>query len=103
MVTAPPTVASPATTRTSNGHNNAVANDVRDSFDNSKRPSRLRRRLARIVRFTGTPKAIVRGESAKLSYKLENAERASIDPSIGEVDSAEGILVFHRWSEPNIR
>ena len=47
---------------------------------------------ARIVRFTGTPATIVRGESAKLSYKLENAERASIDPSIGEVDSIEGNL-----------
>jgi hypothetical protein len=46
--------------------------------------------LARIVRFTGTPTTIVRGESAKLSYKLENAERASIDPSVGEVDSVEG-------------
>ncbi|HEU0207466.1 MAG TPA: toll/interleukin-1 receptor domain-containing protein [Candidatus Udaeobacter sp.] len=45
---------------------------------------------ARIVRFTGTPTTIVRGESAKLSYKLENAERASIDPSVGEVDSVEG-------------
>ena len=48
--------------------------------------------MARIVRFTGTPTTIVRGESAKLSYKLENAERASIDPSVGEVDSAEGNL-----------
>ena len=47
---------------------------------------------ARIVRFTGTPATIVRGESAKLSYKLENAERASIDPSVGEVDSVEGHL-----------
>ena len=45
---------------------------------------------ARIVRFTGTPTTIVRGESAKLSYNLENAERASIDPSVGEVDSVEG-------------
>ena len=45
-----------------------------------------------IVRFTGTPTTIVRGESAKLSYKLENAERASIDPSVGEVDSIEGNL-----------
>jgi hypothetical protein len=26
----------------------------------------------------------------KLSYKLENAEHASIDPSVGEVDSIEG-------------
>jgi hypothetical protein len=47
---------------------------------------------ARIVRFTGTPTTIVRGESAKLSYKLENVERASIDPSVGEVDSVEGNL-----------
>ena len=47
---------------------------------------------ARIVRFSGTPTTIVRGESAKLSYKLENAERASIDPSVGEVDSVEGNL-----------
>jgi hypothetical protein len=47
---------------------------------------------ARIVRFTGTPTTIVRRESAKLSYKLENAERASIDPSVGEVDSVEGNL-----------
>jgi hypothetical protein len=48
--------------------------------------------VARIVRFTGTPTAIVRGESVKLSYKLENAEHASIDPSVGKVDSAEGNL-----------
>ena len=48
--------------------------------------------MARIVRFTGTPTTIVRGESAKLSYKLENAKRASIDPSVGEVDSVEGNL-----------
>jgi nucleoside-triphosphatase THEP1 len=47
---------------------------------------------ARIVRFTGSPTTIVRGESAKLSYKLENAERASIDPSVGEVNSIEGNL-----------
>jgi hypothetical protein len=46
--------------------------------------------LARIVKFTGTPTTIVRGESAKLSYKLENAERASIDPPVGEVDLIEG-------------
>jgi hypothetical protein len=46
--------------------------------------------LARIVRFTGTPTTVVRGESAKLSYKLENAEHASIDPSVGEVDLVEG-------------
>jgi hypothetical protein len=48
--------------------------------------------VARIVRFTGTPTTIVRGESAKLSYKLENAEHASIDPSVGTVDSTEGNL-----------
>jgi hypothetical protein len=48
--------------------------------------------VARIVRFTGTPITIVRGESAKLSYKLENAEHASIDPSVGKVDSTEGNL-----------
>jgi TIR domain. len=48
--------------------------------------------VARIVRFTGTPTTIVRGESAKLSYKLENAEHASIDPSVGKVDSTEGNL-----------
>ena len=48
--------------------------------------------LARIVRFTGTPTTIVRGESAKLSYKLENAEHASIDPLVGKVDSTEGNL-----------
>jgi TIR domain len=47
---------------------------------------------ARIVIFSVTPATIVRGESAKLSYKLENAERASIDPSLGEVDSIEGNL-----------
>ncbi len=47
---------------------------------------------ARIVKFTATPTTIVRGESAKLSYKLENAERASIDPSVGEIDSVEGNL-----------
>jgi TIR domain len=47
---------------------------------------------ARIVRFTGTPTTIERGERAKLSYKLENAERASIDPSVGEVDLIEGNL-----------
>jgi hypothetical protein len=46
----------------------------------------------RIVKFTATPTTIVRGESAKLSYKLENAERASIDPSVGDVDSIEGNL-----------
>jgi TIR domain len=48
--------------------------------------------LARIVRFTGTPTTIVRGESAKLSYKLENAKHASIDPLVGKVDSTEGNL-----------
>ena len=48
--------------------------------------------MARIVRFTGTPTTIVRGDSAKLSYKLENAEHASIDPSVGKVDSTEGNL-----------
>jgi hypothetical protein len=48
--------------------------------------------VARIVRFTGTPTTIVRGESVKLSYKLENAEHASIDPSVGKVDSTEGNL-----------
>ena len=48
--------------------------------------------VARIVRFTGTPTTIVRGESAKLSYKLENAEHASIDPLVGKVDSTEGNL-----------
>ena len=48
--------------------------------------------MARIVRFAGTPTTIVRGESAKLSYKLENAEHASIDPSVGKVDSTEGNL-----------
>lgn len=48
--------------------------------------------VARIVRFTGTPTTIVRGDSAKLSYKLENAEHASIDPSVGKVDSTEGNL-----------
>jgi TIR domain len=46
----------------------------------------------RIVRFTGTPTAIVRGESARLSYRLENAERASIDPSLGEIGPTEGDL-----------
>jgi TIR domain len=50
------------------------------------------RLLARIVKFTGTPTTIVRGERAKLSYKLENAEHASIDPSVGKVDSTEGNL-----------
>jgi TIR domain len=48
--------------------------------------------LVRIVRFTGTRTAIVRGESARLSYRLENAERASIDPSIGEIRPIEGDL-----------
>src|SRR4029077_20953023 len=48
--------------------------------------------VARIVRFTGTPTTIARGESAKLSYKLENADHASIDPSVGKVDSTEGNL-----------
>jgi TIR domain len=48
--------------------------------------------MARIVRFTGTPTTIARGDSAKLSYKLENAEHASIDPSVGKVDSTEGNL-----------
>jgi hypothetical protein len=46
----------------------------------------------RIVRFAGTPTAIVRGESARLSYRLENAERASIDPSIGEIGPIDGDL-----------
>ena len=48
--------------------------------------------LVRIVKFTGTPKAIVRGESARLSYRLENAERASIEPSIGEIGPSGGEL-----------
>jgi hypothetical protein len=48
--------------------------------------------LVRIVRFTGTPTAIVRGESARLSYRLENAERASIDPYVGEIGPTEGDL-----------
>jgi hypothetical protein len=48
--------------------------------------------LVRIVKFTGTPTAIVRGERARLSYKLENAERASIDPSVGEIGPIEGDL-----------
>jgi Flp pilus assembly protein TadD len=43
----------------------------------------------RIVRFTGPP-TIVRGERATLSYRLENAERASIDPSFGEIGPTEG-------------
>jgi TIR domain len=46
----------------------------------------------RIVRFAGTPTAIVRGESARLSYRLENAERASIDPSIGDIGPIDGDL-----------
>jgi TIR domain len=45
----------------------------------------------RIVRFTGPP-TIVRGERATLSYRLENAERASIDPSFGEIGPTEGDL-----------
>jgi hypothetical protein len=45
----------------------------------------------RIVRFTGPP-TIVRGERAMLSYRLENAERASIDPSFGEIGPTEGDL-----------
>jgi hypothetical protein len=53
-------------------------------------PSIIPPPLVRIVRFTATPTTIGRGDSAKLSYKLENAERASIDPSIGDVDSIEG-------------
>jgi hypothetical protein len=48
--------------------------------------------LVRIVRFTGNPTAIGRGESARLSYKLENAERASVDPSVGEIGPIEGDL-----------
>ncbi len=48
--------------------------------------------LVRIVRFTGTPTTIVRGESARLSYRLQNAERASIDPSVGEIGPIEGDL-----------
>jgi len=40
----------------------------------------------RIVTFTGTPKVIARGERATLSYRLENAEHASIDPSVGRID-----------------
>jgi hypothetical protein len=46
--------------------------------------------LVRIVRFTGIPTAIVRGKSARLSYRLENAERASIDPPVGEIGPTEG-------------
>jgi len=45
----------------------------------------------RIVRFKGPP-TIVRGERATLSYRLENAERASIDPSFGEIGPTEGDL-----------
>jgi hypothetical protein len=45
----------------------------------------------RIVRFTGPP-TIVRGERATLSYRLENAERASMDPSFGEIGPTEGDL-----------
>jgi nucleoside-triphosphatase THEP1 len=48
--------------------------------------------LVRIVKFTGTPKAIVPGESARLSYRLENAERAYIEPSIGEIGASGGDL-----------
>jgi TIR domain len=48
--------------------------------------------VARIVRFAGTPTTIVRGDSAKLSYKLENADHASIDPAVGKIDSTEGNL-----------
>ena len=32
----------------------------------------------------------MRGEKATLSYRLENAERASIDPSFGEIGPTEG-------------
>jgi hypothetical protein len=46
----------------------------------------------RIVKFTGTPKAIVRGENARLSYRLENAERAYIEPSIGKIGASGGEL-----------
>jgi hypothetical protein len=34
----------------------------------------------------------MRGETARLSYKLENAERASIEPSIGEIGASGGEL-----------
>jgi len=47
----------------------------------------------RIVKFTGTPTTIVRGERVKLSYKLDNAEGASIDPPVGAVDLIEGNLI----------
>ena len=48
--------------------------------------------LVRIVRFTGTPTAIARGERARLSYRLENAEGASIDPPVGRIHPIEGDL-----------
>jgi hypothetical protein len=48
--------------------------------------------LVRIVRFTGTPTAIARGERARLSYRLENAEGASIDPPVGRIHPIGGDL-----------
>ncbi len=45
----------------------------------------------RIVRFTGPP-TIVRGQRATLSYRLENAERAWMDPSFGEIGPTGGDL-----------
>jgi len=91
VVTPPLTVATPGPTMTPTGITTpapmtSVIPSISPNVPLTPPPT------ARIVRFTGTPTTIVRGESAKLSYKLENAGRASIDPSVGEVDSVEGNL-----------
>jgi len=88
LATPPPAIATLAPTMTPAGTTPLPVTPVTPSITsniplNPSLPSR-------IVRFTGTPTTIVRGESAKLSYKLENAERATIDPSVGEVDAIEG-------------
>jgi hypothetical protein len=91
VVTPPLTVATPGPTMTPTGITTpvpmtSVIPSISPNVPLTPPPT------ARIVRFAGTPTTIVRGERAKLSYKLENAERASIEPSVGEVDSVEGNL-----------
>jgi hypothetical protein len=90
VATLPPAVAALASTMTPAGTTPLPVTPVTPSITPNVplNPSLV----ARIVRFTGSPTTIVRGESAKLSYKLENAEHASIDPSVGKVDSTEGNL-----------
>ena len=86
--TPPPALATPAQTITPPGITTPlpVAPSIIPTVPLNPSP------LVRIVRFTGTPITIGRGESAELYYKLENAERASIDPAVGEVGLIEGNL-----------